>query len=121
MRSKKQVNCLFSLNKKKAKLCRSLNVRFWDAEAKGDTIFRSTGIQIEGIWNHWREAETASTPSMCKCIYDAFLPMKERNPRENISKADGLLIKTKPLKTGRHEIPALLLEPCSVDAAALWD
>jgi len=35
-------------------------VRFWDAEAKEYNVVRSTGIQVEGKRERWREADDAA-------------------------------------------------------------
>ena len=59
MRSSKE-HAPYSLYRKLAKSGLFWYVRFWDAKAKEYNVVRSTGIQVEGKRERWREADDAA-------------------------------------------------------------
>ena len=59
MRSSKE-HAPYSLYKKQTKSGLFWYVRFWDTEAKEYNVVRSTGIQVEGKRERWREADDAA-------------------------------------------------------------
>ena len=50
----------YSLYKKQTKSGLFWYVRFWDSDAKAYNVFRSTGVQVEGKRERWREADDAA-------------------------------------------------------------
>ena len=74
MRSSKE-HAPYSLYKKQTKSGLFWYVRFWDAEAKEYNIVRSTGIQVEGKRERWREADDAAKKIYAEICISAVKPL----------------------------------------------
>ena len=108
----------YSLYKKRTKSGLFWYVRFWDTNAKEYNIVRSTGIQVEGKRERWREADDAA-----KAILEVLRQEPaETNPTNNsISLSSEMPSPSEPMASQIDLPPMLALEQDQIETQSVRD